>query len=129
MKKVLLVIGAIVFVLVIAAAAGFAFMAKSKPVPVIEVGQVDLEKIRDGSYTGDFDAGLVKVKVKVDVADHKISSVNIVEHQCGLGKKADAITEEIVKAQSLDVDVVSGASLSSKAILKAVETALEKGSE
>ncbi|HCQ90906.1 MAG TPA: hypothetical protein DIU45_15820 [Clostridium sp.] len=39
------------------------------------------------------------------------------------------MTEEIEKAQSLQVDEVSGATLSSKVILKAVEIALEKGKE
>ncbi|WP_353955500.1 FMN-binding protein [uncultured Clostridium sp.] len=49
------------------------------------------------------------------------------EHDCGLGKKAEKITEEIEKMQSLQVDEISGATLSSKVILKAVETAIENG--
>jgi uncharacterized protein with FMN-binding domain len=40
------------------------------------------------------------------------------------GKKAEAIVPAIIEAQNLTVDVVSGATGSSKAILKAVENAL-----
>jgi len=41
------------------------------------------------------------------------------------GKPAEAIVDSVVAAQSLQVDIVSGATLSSKCILKAIEVALE----
>ncbi|MBD8046512.1 MAG: FMN-binding protein [Clostridium argentinense] len=56
-----------------------------------------------------------------------MENIKIEEHDCGLGKKAEKITEEIEKMQSLQVDEISGATLSSKVILKAVETAIENG--
>ena len=42
-----------------------------------------------------------------------------------IGKKAENIVSRIINRQSLDVDVVSGATISSIAIIKAVENALE----
>lgn len=113
----------VVFILMITAF----FYIKSMKLPEIEIKSVDLKKVSDGSYTGEYKAGPVLAIVSVNVKNNKISDVRIVKHECGLGKKAEKITNEIQKSQSLNVDVISGATLSSKVILKAAETALEKG--
>jgi Uncharacterized protein conserved in bacteria len=122
--------GFILFVVIICviAAAGF-FYLKSRPLPAIEIGSLDPKNIRDGSYTGEYESSPVKAIVQVDVKGQKITDIKIIEHDCGLGKKAEKITDDIIKKQSLDVDTVSGATHSSKVILKAVENALEKGRE
>ena len=128
MKKALIIIVCVIAIITATAVGGFMYL-KSKPVPAIDIGQVDLQAVNDGTYAGKYETALVKASVEVDVADHKIKAVRIIRHDCGLGKKAEKITGDIVKAQSLDVDVVSGATQSSQVILKAVENALEKGSE
>jgi uncharacterized protein with FMN-binding domain len=87
----------------------------------------DLQKVGDGTYIGEYKAGPVRVKASVAVTNHSIAEVKILEHDNGLGKKAEAITNSILQKQSLNVDVVSGATLSSKVILKAVEIGLSKG--
>ncbi len=89
-----------------------------------EIGSPDLQAARDGAWRGFYDGGMVKVEVEVTVASHRIESVRILRHDCGLGRKAESIVGEIVAAQSLDVDVVSGATGSSLCILKASELAL-----
>lgn len=43
----------------------------------------------------------------------------------GLGSTAESIVNDVVQEQSLDIDIVSGATVSSKCILKAVENAIE----
>lgn len=128
MKKFLKIFIIIIGSIAILAAAMF-FYIRSQPVPVIKIESVDLNNVRDGSYTGEFEASPVKAIVKVDVANHKITAIKIEKHENGLGQKAEKITDDIIKAQSLDVDVVSGATHSSKVILKAVEIALEKGTK
>jgi uncharacterized protein with FMN-binding domain len=88
----------------------------------------DMETKSDGVYRGNYDlkGSPVKVTLDVIVQNHYISTVNIVKHICSpIGKKAEKITGTIIEKQSLDIDVVSGATGSSKAILKAVENALE----
>ena len=72
--------------------------------------------------------GAVKVEVKAD-AD-KIYSVEVKEHSEteGIGTNAvDAIPGAIVEKQSLDVDAVAGATITSTAIKDAVKAALESG--
>jgi len=88
----------------------------------------DLTIKTDGIYRGIYDLSGTPVKVVLDVTiqDHKITGIKIVEHFCSpIGKKAEKIIDRIIEVQSLDVDVVSGATGSSKSIIKAVENALQ----
>lgn len=71
--------------------------------------------------------GLVKSVVLVKVQDHFIKDIKIVKHRNGKGAKAEIITVEVIKKQSLKVDAVTGATASSNVILKAIEDALKKG--
>jgi len=89
----------------------------------------DLANMNDGVYRGVYDLSGTPVDVTLDVIiqDNKIIDVKIIKHVCSpIGKKAEVITEQVIKKQSLDIDVISGATGSSKAILKAVEIALKQ---
>ena len=88
----------------------------------------DLAVKANGVYHGEADFSGIPTKVSLDVTleNHAITSINIIKHSCSsIGKKAEIIIDEIIKQQSLGVDVVSGATFSSNAILKAVENALQ----
>jgi len=87
----------------------------------------DMNGKPDGVYRGDYDLSGTPVKVTLDVTvqNENITAINIIKHFCSpIGKKAEKITEKIIEQQSLNVDAISGATGSSKAILKAVENAL-----
>ena len=84
----------------------------------------DLGAIADGTYHGEWDAGLVRAAVNVTMDSGRIELVDIVEHECLRGGPAEVIVEDVVEQQSLEVDAVSGATASSKAILKSIEVAL-----
>jgi uncharacterized protein with FMN-binding domain len=90
----------------------------------IEINSPDLNTIANGTYQGKSKVGPVRVTLDVNVENGTIVSIQIIRHFNGRGKKAEAIVPEIIKAQSLDVDVITGATGSSKAILKAIENAL-----
>lgn len=89
-----------------------------------QIVNVDLEKVPNGVYTGTYASSPIEVSVRVTVQDHVLTSIEITKHENGRGKPAEAITDKIIKAQSLEVDVISGATYSSKVILKAIENAL-----
>lgn len=91
------------------------------------ISDVDLSKIPDGTYTGNHEVFPVLAEVKVTVADHKITAVELVKHRNGQGSAAEVIPGKVVEAQTLQVDIVSGATYSSKVILKAIENALKGG--
>lgn len=98
-----------------------------KQVNALNIDNIDLSKISDGEYTGSCSVDFISVKVIVTVKKHKIENINLAEHKNGKGKPAEVITDKVVSSQSLQVDTVSGATNSSKVILKAIENALESG--
>lgn len=96
-------------------------------VAAIEIEDLDLQAVADGEYLGEYDVRLVKAAVKVVVRNHRIESIELLRHDNGRGEDAEVIPGQVVKAQSLRVDTISGATTSSKVILEAIELALKKG--
>ena len=92
----------------------------------IVINSPDLSKVADGVYQGNAKVGPVRVTLDVAVQDGVITSIDIIKHFNGRGKKAEVIVPKIIEAQNLEVDVISGATGSSKAFLLAVENALAK---
>jgi uncharacterized protein with FMN-binding domain len=84
--------------------------------------------VHDGAYEGKAFLLPVSVRVRVTVSGRRIQSIDILKHFNGQGTPAEAIVPRVIEAQSLGVDVISGATHSSLTILKAIENALEKGS-
>ncbi len=85
---------------------------------------INISSIKDGTYTGEFKAGLVFVKVKTTIKDEKITDIKLIEHQNGKGSAAESIISNIIAKQTTDVDMISGATISSKVIRKAIENSL-----
>ncbi|MDX9957394.1 MAG: FMN-binding protein [Clostridia bacterium] len=87
----------------------------------------DVQAVQDGSYVGKAFLMPVSVRASVTVAGGRIVSIELLKHFNGQGQPAEALIPEVVKAQSLGVDVVAGATHSSLTILKALENALSRG--
>ncbi|MFC6182282.1 FAD-dependent oxidoreductase [Lactiplantibacillus daowaiensis] len=82
-----------------------------------------------GTYTGTGQGKDGPVKVQVTVDKNKIKAVKVLSIQDNKQLAASAtkqITKEIVKQQTTKVDVVSGATHSSKGIIEAAKKALKK---
>lgn len=90
---------------------------------------INMENVADGTYEGYTDAGLVKVEVEVTVVNHRIEDIQILKHDNGKGKPAESIVDDMIEQNTDQVDIVSGATLSSKTIQNAVNKALQKGLE
>lgn len=95
-----------------------------KSLAKIQNENIDLEKVADGIYDGHSEMGPVVVDVKVHVENHKITKVDLVRHDCGLGHPADVLIDKIAEENTWDVDTVSGATVSSEIIKNAVNIAL-----
>ena len=78
-------------------------------------------------HTGEAEGYGGKLKVTVTMKDKDITSVKVTEHHEteGVGTRAiDALPSAIVEADSIDVDGVSGATVTSNAIKQAVSQAM-----
>jgi uncharacterized protein with FMN-binding domain len=93
----------------------------------LTIDEVDLSQVKDGIFQGSCDAIFVAADVIVTVKSHKIIDCQLIRHKTERGQRAEVIPEKVVNAQSLQVDTISGATNSSKVILKAIETALDNG--
>ena len=129
MKKQRIVILAIVLVAIAAIALAVngvltRVSANLEALKDMEIAKIDLNTIQDGVYSGSYSAFPVSVEVNVTVKAHRITSIEIMRHDNGQGAPAEAIPGKVVEAQSLQVDSVSGATYSSRVILKAIEGAL-----
>ncbi|HKU42417.1 MAG TPA: FMN-binding protein [Polyangiales bacterium] len=89
------------------------------------IREVDLSKIADGTYAGSYHKGRFTYDVEVAVRDHRIVAIkNKNPRTRDLGEWNDRAEAAMVSKQSINVDVVSGATLNTKAFGKAVELAL-----
>jgi len=81
----------------------------------------------DGTYYGVAEGYLGDVKVAIVLKNKTIQSVEILENEddAAFFNRARAVAGTIVKNQTTDVDVVSGATYSSNGIINAVKAALE----
>ena len=125
MKKQRIVILAIVLVAIaaIALAVNGVLIRVSANLEALKT-KIDINTIQDGVYSGSYSAFPVSAEVNVTVKAHRITSIDIIRHDNGQGAPAEAIPGKVVEAQSLQVDSVSGATYSSRVILKAIEDAL-----
>ena len=80
----------------------------------------------DGTYTGTGTGFRGTIKVSVQIKDRKITAIDILEcaDDGGYVSRAEGVIQDIIAAQSLEVDTVSGATFSSRGILRAVKNAL-----
>lgn len=81
----------------------------------------------DGTYEATVDAAHGPLSVAVTIADGEISDVVVTEHSETEGLTDPAVTDlpaEMVETNSTNVDVISGATLTSKAVKSAVDEAL-----
>lgn len=125
-KKKIVIIAAVVLLIGLAIGGKFLIDVQNyqDQIAAMEINEIDLAKVPDGTYEGAYDANLIKVVVSVDVKDHRIRSIELVQHDNGKGAPAEAIIPQVIEAQSLDVEAVTGATNSSKVILKAIEIAM-----
>jgi len=94
----------------------------------MEINDINIELVKNGRYWGNFTYGNFMYKVEVLVADRRIQDIKIISNRDSEhAKKAEEVLQRVVNEQSLDVDAVTGATTTSKALLKATENALNKG--
>ena len=114
----------IIFLLLIVVMMIFAVLGKKQTLN-LNIQNVDLATIADGTYTGSYDCYRWSNTVEVTVQDHQITDIQPIQIQDGRDSLVETLTQKILDEQRPDIDVVSGATASSNGYLKAVETALQ----
>jgi uncharacterized protein with FMN-binding domain len=94
----------------------------------VSLDGVDFSKLADGEYTGTYEGGMYKWRantVKVIVSGGKLTEIDPISGVQDQGNgSTKMLYDRVIANQSLMVDTISGATLTSKGYLKAVEIAL-----
>ena len=91
--------------------------------------QASAVTFKAGTYEASSDGIHGPVVVKTTFSDHKISSVEVIKQTEteGIGTvAATQLPEKILNAQSTRIDGIAGASITSKAIISAVNKCIEQ---
>lgn len=113
-----------------ASMAGCAGLAKEHAeARAVTIDDIDFSTLEEGVYPGSYPGGMHEWRantVEVTVGPGRVHTVRLVESaELEVDDPEYAgLVRRIIEAQSLDVDGISGATLTSKAHLKAIELAL-----
>lgn len=130
-----IIIGLVIF------GASIVFLADApvrQELQMLVIGDVDFTKLKDGTYTGEYN-GLKgdsrNAAVEITVLNGEITGIKILkgalDSDGNLAEFTDGRTigdlfQRVVESETLKVDAISGATLTSKAHLKALENALRQ---
>ncbi len=101
-------------------------------VPAASTSTTQVARYRDGTYDGvDASAYYGRVKVAVVIQGGRISAVNVLDYPSDRrtsryinGQALPALEQEVIQAQSAQIDLVSGATLTSEAYVQSLDAAL-----
>jgi uncharacterized protein with FMN-binding domain len=93
---------------------------------------VDLKDVPDGAYEAAYTiepppgvmAANRHVRVRVTVAAGRYEKIDLLEPSLGSSRNFQALAASVVETQELSVDAISGATITSMAVLKAVQGAV-----
>ena len=93
----------------------------------LEINEVNLTSISDGIYNGKYNAGRWSNEINVTIKEHKIIKIDVVKDvSFSIQEVTKAIISKVLDKQNTNVEVISGATVTSKAYLKSIENALSK---
>ncbi|HKP58996.1 MAG TPA: FMN-binding protein [Polyangiales bacterium] len=122
MKIALVILGVFVVLALPLAFLVFHGMAEIK---ALVIHEVDLSKIADGTYSGSYHKGRWTYDVEVVVRDHRIVSLHNMNPRMNVQQDwNDKAAALILEKQAISIDVISGATVNTRAFEKAVEVAL-----
>lgn len=95
----------------------------------VSCSSAPFQDYEDGTYIGEAQGKRRHLKVEITIENGQMSACSVIEHYEGVYYAKEpvvVIPQRILEKQSTQVDVVSGSTLTSQGIIKAVEDALQK---
>ena len=92
----------------------------------LQINEINLNQINDGYYTGTASFGF-EYEVGVQIENHAIAKIDILKNRDSFyARQAEGVKYKIIREQKINIDAVTGATTTSKVLLKAVESALSR---
>ncbi|MDD4038305.1 MAG: FMN-binding protein [Sphaerochaeta sp.] len=107
----------------------------------LQFENVQFSNLKDGTYVGKWEGSTSHIRdtqVEVQIAGGQVSSFRILKGavpkngqpvKLSKGRTIDELFQTAIEAKTLDVDVISGATVTSKTHLKAFENALKQAAQ
>lgn len=96
-------------------------------IKALEVENISIFDLENGYYEGSFEKGRWSNKLSVYIENGEIKSIEIIEDVFVRDERVtNELFSQIIEKQSLEVDLISNATVTSKAYLKSIEDALNK---
>jgi uncharacterized protein with FMN-binding domain len=90
------------------------------------INEPDLKGLENGRYIGRAEVGGFSYVVEAIMTDHRIEEIKVLKNRnSSYARWAEGVISKILKHQTLKVDAVTGATTTSKAIMKAVSNSLQ----
>ena len=108
---------------------GYSFLAKEhQEARSLPLDKVDFANLNDGTYVGDYSGGMYRWRensVEVVVSSGEVVKIDLLKNKENRPAEfTNELFDRVIVAQSLHIDTISGATLTSKAYLQGVENAL-----
>lgn len=121
--------GLIIFWLLISIlSAGCSVLDEHKEARSVFIEKIDFGKIRQGVYIGEYSGGMYRWrenKVRITAENGRVLKIEKV--YASEKTEVEELYNRVIENQSLQVDGIAGATLTSKAFLKGIENGLKKG--
>jgi len=126
MRKLLKVLTSIIVLLGIVFVCGIFYLSRGLDKGQnVKINGLDLSDVHDGIYYGAYESGRWSNKVAVTVNNNRITNIEITDDVTFVKPEvSELLFSRVIEAQDTDVDAVSGATVTCKAYLKAIENAL-----
>jgi uncharacterized protein with FMN-binding domain len=130
LKGCLITLLIVVVILAVGGGIGWSFIAKEhEEAANLPLNAVNFTTLKDGVYHGLYEGGMYRWRYNecdVTVAGGKVANIRLAVSTDPGNENTDVemLYERVVQVQSLQVDTISGATLTSKAYLQCVENAL-----
>ena len=140
-KVFLIILACILGVIVIGAGIAFAvFEPGRREAAGIVIENVDFSRLKDGVYEGEYVGTkdhLRDAKVQVRVTGGQLEKVDVTggalaqkqTQEIRGGQTLQSLFDKVIQKRSLQVDAISGATITTKTHLKALENALEQATD
>lgn len=128
LKTILKILISIIFIFILVSAGGIFYLSRGlNDGKYVKLDGINISNLKDGIYSGKYNAGRWSNKINITIKDHKITEINI-EDDVTFVKPgvSHELFNKVIEAQDTKVDAVTQATVTSKAYLKSIESALRE---
>ena len=126
MKLIFKILLSVILIFILVSVSGIFYLARGlNEGKDIRINGIDISNLNDGIYNGKYKAGRWTNELNITVKDHKIIKIDIKDDVTFSNPDVSyELFSKVIGKQNTTVDVISEATVTSKAYLKSIEDAL-----